>query len=152
MFMAKSLEENRILQEKLTKAEDHVSDLVDNFTPGTTLTQAILQLNGVKQNGLLAHLIAKKKIKTPSKVWQVSDDKLYQQVGYLPTGATRDWFQVNYLESDEPVGKTRTGKWFYRRETVLTLTKTGMDKIYRMYKAEKLPMLKTWDGEFKFIK
>jgi len=152
LFMSKQLEENRQLQEKLTKSESHVDDLIDNFKAGITLTQAVLQLNGVKQKGLLSHLIAKKKIKMHSKVWVESGDQLFQQVGYLPTGYTRDWFQINFLESDEPVAKTRQGKWFYRRESVLTLTKIGMEKIYRLYKSEKLPMLSSWDGEFKFVK
>lgn len=151
-FFAKSLEENRILQEKLTKSEAHVSDLVENFKPGTTLTQAILQLNGVKQKGLLAHLIAKKKIKIHSKDWVTSGEKLYLQTGYLPTGQTRSWFQVDYIETDGPVAKTRHGKWYYRRETILTLTETGMKALYSMYKSKKLPMLAEWDGKFYFTK
>lgn len=151
-FMSKQLEENRKLQQKITEQSGEIDDLVDNFKPGLTLTQAILQFNGVKQKGLIAHLIAKKKIKMHTKTWVETGGKLFLKTGYLPTGITRDWFQTDFVESSEPVGKTRSKVWYYRQESILTLTKVGVDKLYRMYKAGKLPMKADWDGEYKFTK
>jgi len=152
MFFVKQLEENRILQEKITKRDEQIDELVDNFKPGTTITSALLQFNGVKQRGALAHLIAKKIIRVPTQTWRTIGGKLFLHIGYLPTGRSRDWFQIDFLDSDEPVGKTRRGDWYYSKNAMLTLTKTGMKKLYNMYKSDKLPMLATWDGEYKFTK
>ena len=131
------------------KAKDyHIDNLIQNFISGLTITETMKQFNGVSLRGVIQRLIGDGFLKKVYK-WKELDNVKVLETGLTFTGKSKGWFQPDIRQGEIPKYK-KDGTEFYLDTLDLYVTALGLKKLYNRYTSDKLPMVKAWDGEYRY--
>lgn len=131
------------------KAKDyHIDNLIQNFISGLTITETMKQFNGVSLRGVIQRLIGDGFLKKVYK-WKDLDGVKVLETGLTFTGKSKGWFQPDIKQGEIPKYK-KDGTEFYLDTLDLYVTALGLKKLYNRYTSDKLPMVKAWDGEYRY--
>lgn len=139
-FAADLAEEKALLALENEQQAKKIEALEHLFMPGETVPQFAKRLNGVNSQLIMAFLIDQKWIFNSERDPERS---VKYRVYYL--AREKHWL------SEKPVTVSGEGlKPFIRYAPVML--EEGTKKLFDLYMAEKLPMKKTWDGQFFYEK
>ncbi|MDD1150379.1 Rha family transcriptional regulator [Pseudomonas sp. TNT2022 ID357] len=139
-FAADLAEEKALLALENQQQAKKIEALEHLFMPGETVPQFAKRLNGVNSQLIMAFLIDQKWIFNAERDPERS---VKYRVYYL--AREKHWL------SEKPVTVSGEGlKPFIRYAPVML--EEGTKKLFDLYMAEKLPMKKTWDGQFFYEK
>lgn len=139
-FAADLAEEKAVLALENQQQAKKIEALENLFMPGETVPQFAKRLNGVNSQLIMAFLIDQKWIFNAERDPERS---VKYRVYYL--AREKHWL------SEKPVTVSGEGlKPFIRYAPVML--EEGTKKLFDLYMAEKLPMKKTWDGQFFYEK
>ncbi|WP_372834641.1 KilA-N domain-containing protein [Pontibacterium sp.] len=134
-----SEKQNQVLKLENKAKDERIEKLESFFHPGMTITAFGKMLNGVNcsQMNNFCHDTLK---------WIYNESRSGKNRRFRARSYARDRYLT---ETDRPIG-THGGETFIKHEP--KLLKAGAKKLYELYLDEKLPMKKTWNGEFVHIK
>lgn len=139
-FAADLAEEKAVLALENQQQAKKIEALEHLFMPGETVPQFAKRLNGVNSQLILAFLIEQKWIFNAERD---PDRSTKYRVYYL--AREKHWL------TEKPVTVGGEGiKPFIRYAPVML--EQGTKKLFDLYMAKKLPMKKTWDGQFFYEK
>lgn len=136
--------------EVITEQESTIDNLTKNFEVGMTISQFARQLNGVNFNKFQQTLLSMNLIKSVSD-WRTVDDENRLCTGYSSTTETKSWFQPK-IKPLATIKYDRNGNPYRMESSTLQVTKTGSEKLYKLYENNRFPMVKSWDGKYTFEK
>lgn len=124
--------ENKAKDERIEKLESF-------FHPGMTITAFGKMLNGVNCSQMNNFCYGELN-------WLYNESRSGKNRRFRVRSSARDRYLT---ETDRPIG-THGGETFIKHEPKLLIN--GAKKLYSLYLDGKLPMKKTWDGEFTHMK
>lgn len=139
-FAADLAEEKAVLALENQQQAKKIEALEHLFMPGETVPQFAKRLNGVNSQLIMAFLIEQKWIFNAERDPERS---VKYRVYYL--AREKHWL------SEKPVTVSGEGLRSFIRYAPVMLDE-GTKKLFDLYMAEKLPMKKTWDGQFFYEK
>jgi len=139
-FAADLAEEKAVLALENEQQAKKIEALEHLFMPGETVPQFAKRLNGVNSQLIMAFLIEQKWIFNAERDPERS---VKYRVYYL--AREKHWL------SEKPVTVSGEGLRPFIRYAPVMLEE-GTKKLFDLYMAEKLPMKKTWDGQFFYEK
>lgn len=139
-FAADLAEEKAVLALENQQQAKKIEALEHLFMPGETVPQFAKRLNGVNSQLIMAFLIEQKWIFNAERDPERS---VKYRVYYL--AREKHWL------SEKPVTVSGEGLRPFIRYAPVMLEE-GTKKLFDLYMAEKLPMKKTWDGQFFYEK
>ena len=127
LLFAKSTIDEKVLENK--RLASAIEDLTQQFTPGKTIPDFCMQLNGVNTQKVQGALV---------ELGVLVMVEANQGHGYKATPPYRNRYFVINQYTYAP-GKSRFTP---------IVTPKGADFLYKRYQEGKLPMLNTWDGSY----
>ena len=134
-----SEKQNQVLKLENKAKDERIEKLESFFHPGMTITAFGKMLNGVNCSQM--NNFCRDTLK-----WIYNESRSGKNRRFRARSYARDRYLT---ETDRPIG-THGGETFIKHEP--KLLKAGAKKLYELYLDEKLPMKKTWNGEFVHIK
>lgn len=121
-----------------------------DFVTGLSINKTLKRFKGASLRGNIERL-AKMGYIRKINCWEKGDDQPKTlNKGLGATEKSMGWFNVEVKKSVSQYYSHEYG-YYYIKDFKLTLTKLGVEELFKLYKTNRLAMIKKWDGEHKYL-